>query len=92
MTEERRDAIPAKPEVGELITEQINDDPFEDTAEVESTRGLLPEDAGGDTPPETDALTELEEAVGRTLSDDLTTEVTRLSSDDDDLSSLRRRS
>ena len=32
----------------------------------------LPEDAGGDTPPENDTLAELEEAVGRTLSDDLT--------------------
>jgi hypothetical protein len=42
----------------------------------------LPEDAGGDAPPERDALADLEEAVGRTLSDDLTTEATHLSGDD----------
>ena len=44
----------------------------------------LPEDAGGDTPPERDALAELEEAVGRSLSDDLTAEATHLSGDDTD--------
>jgi hypothetical protein len=44
----------------------------------------LPEDAGGDTPPERDALAELEEAVGRSLSDDLTAEATHLSDDDTD--------
>jgi hypothetical protein len=42
----------------------------------------LPDDAGGDTPPETDALAELEEAVGRTLSDDLTAEATQLKDDE----------
>ena len=44
----------------------------------------LPDDAGGDTPPDRDVLGELEEAVGRTLSDDLTAEATRLTGDDDD--------
>lgn len=43
----------------------------------------LPDDAGGDTPPERDALGDLEEAVGRSLNDDLTAEATHLSSDDD---------
>ncbi len=38
----------------------------------------LPDDAGGDTPPERDALAELEEATGHSLSDDLTEEATRL--------------
>ncbi len=38
----------------------------------------LPDDAGGDTPPESDELAKLEESVGRTLSDDLTDEATRL--------------
>jgi hypothetical protein len=42
----------------------------------------LPDDAGGDTPPETDVLAELEEAVGRTLSDDLTREATQLKGDE----------
>lgn len=42
----------------------------------------LPEDAGGDTPPERDLLAELEAAVGRNLSDDLTAEATHLSGDD----------
>src|SRR5689334_4530423 len=44
----------------------------------------VPADAGGDTPPETDTLTELEEATGRTLSDDLTREATRLTPPEDD--------
>ncbi len=44
----------------------------------------LPEDAGGDTPPERDVLGDLEEAVGRNLNDDLTTEATTLSGDDND--------
>ena len=43
-----------------------------------------PADAGGDTPPETDTLTELEEATGRTLSDDLTREATQLTPPEDD--------
>ncbi len=42
----------------------------------------LPDDAGGDTPPESDELAELEESVGRTLSDDLTDEATRLKSEE----------
>jgi len=42
----------------------------------------LPDDAGGDTPPETDALAELEASVGRTLSDDLTAEATQLKGDE----------
>lgn len=52
----------------------------------------LPDDAGGDTPPETDALAELEESVGHTLSDDLTSEATRLQSDEpgDDDPAFRR--
>lgn len=52
----------------------------------------LPDDAGGDTPPETDALAELEEAVGRTLSDDLTKEATQLANDQpgDDDAAFRR--
>ncbi len=44
----------------------------------------LPDDAGGDTPPERDLLGDLEEAVGRNLNDDLTTEATTLSGDDAD--------
>jgi len=44
----------------------------------------LPDDAGGDTPPERDALAELEAAVGRSLSEDLTAEATSLSGDDED--------
>lgn len=43
----------------------------------------LPDDAGGDGPPERDILAELEEATGRTLSDDLTAEATRLTGDDE---------
>lgn len=43
----------------------------------------LPDDAGGDTPPERDVLGDLEAAVGRNLNDDLTAEATHLSSDDD---------
>ena len=42
----------------------------------------LPDDAGGDTPPETDELAELEASVGRTLSDDLTAEATQLKGDE----------
>lgn len=42
----------------------------------------LPDDAGGDTPPENDKLAELEDSVGRTLSDDLTDEATRLKGDE----------
>ncbi len=42
----------------------------------------LPPDAGGDTPPDRDVLGELEAATGRSLSDDLTAEATRLHSDD----------
>ena len=42
----------------------------------------LPADAGGDTPPDRDLLGELEEATGRSLSDDLTAEATRLRSDE----------
>ena len=42
----------------------------------------LPDDAGGDTPPETDQLGELEEAVGRSLNDDLTAEATQLKGDE----------
>jgi hypothetical protein len=40
----------------------------------------VPTEASGDTPPEHDPLTEMEEATGRTLSDDLTREATRLTS------------
>lgn len=42
----------------------------------------MPDDAGGDTPPERDLLAELEQAVGRNLSDDLTAEATHLTSED----------
>jgi len=42
----------------------------------------LPDDAGGDALPETDELAELEESVGRTLSDDLTAEATQLKGDE----------
>lgn len=42
----------------------------------------LPEDAGGDPPPEHDVLAEIEEATGNVLSDDLTAEATRLTGDD----------
>jgi hypothetical protein len=42
----------------------------------------LPEDAGGDTPPERDLLGDLEKAVGRSLNDDLTAEATMLTGDD----------
>jgi hypothetical protein len=42
----------------------------------------LPDDAGGDTPPETVELADLEESVGRTLSDDLTAEATQLKGDE----------
>lgn len=37
----------------------------------------LPDDAGGDTPPDRDTLAELEKATGRLLSDDLTAEATQ---------------
>lgn len=50
----------------------------------------LPDDAGGDTPPERDLLGDLEEAVGRNLNDDLTTEATTLSGDDPDAPAFRR--
>lgn len=51
----------------------------------------LPDDAGGDAPPERDALGDLEEAVGRNLNEDLTAEATHLSSDDDpDAPAFRR--
>ena len=43
----------------------------------------LPPDAGGDTPPDRDLLGELEEATGRSLSEDLTAEATQLKADDD---------
>lgn len=42
----------------------------------------LPDDAGGDAPPERDALAELEAATGHMLSDDLTDEATRLTGRD----------
>lgn len=42
----------------------------------------IPEDAGGDSPPEHDALAELEESVGRLLSEDLTTEATQIKGDE----------
>lgn len=42
----------------------------------------LPDDAGGDAPPERDTLRELEQSVGRSLNDDLTAEATHLSSDE----------
>ena len=42
----------------------------------------LPPDAGGDTPPERDALAEVEAATGRLLSDDLTAEATQLQGED----------
>lgn len=42
----------------------------------------LPPDAGGDTPPERDALAEVEAAAGRLLSEDLTAEATQLKSDE----------
>ena len=43
-----------------------------------------PEQTSADTPPERDTLTELEEAAGRTLSDDLTREVTKPASPGDE--------
>ena len=42
----------------------------------------LPPDAGGDTPPDRDALGDLEAATGHSLNDDLTAEATQLRSDD----------
>src|SRR4051812_30955172 len=70
---------PEEPEdrVGEIIHGEERD---EGVGELTP----LPEDAGGDTPPERDLLADLEEAVGRNLSDDLTAEATHLSSDDDE--------
>lgn len=51
----------------------------------------LPDDAGGDAPPERDVLADLEEAVGRNLNEDITAEATHLSSDDDpDVPAFRR--
>lgn len=41
----------------------------------------LPDDAGGDAPPERDALAEIEAATGRLLSDDLTAEATHHTAD-----------
>lgn len=44
----------------------------------------VPAEASDDTPPENDPLTDLEEATGRTLSDDLTREATQLTPPEDD--------
>jgi hypothetical protein len=44
----------------------------------------VPAEASNDMPPETDTLTDLEEATGRTLSDDLTREATQLTAPEDD--------
>jgi hypothetical protein len=52
----------------------------------------LPDDAGGDPPPERDVLAEVEEATGKVLSDDLTAEATRLAGDDDPGPGVPRRS
>ena len=43
----------------------------------------LPDDAGGDAPPERDALADLEAATGHNLNDDLTAEATRLTGSDE---------
>lgn len=43
-----------------------------------------PAEAAEDLPPEHDRLAEIEEAAGRTLSDDLTREATRLTPPEDD--------
>jgi hypothetical protein len=47
-------------------------------AEHDGETTPVPAEAGDDTPPEQDPLTEMEEATGRSLSDDLTREATKL--------------
>ncbi|MGN6700694.1 MAG: hypothetical protein ACTHMR_21260, partial [Thermomicrobiales bacterium] len=44
----------------------------------------VPAETSGDMPPKNDPLTDLEEATGRTLSDDLTREATQLTPAEDD--------
>ena len=58
------------------------DEPGTTSRGVERDEGVgelspLPDDAGGDTPPDRDTLADLEKATGRSLSDDLTAEATQ---------------